>query len=704
MTTRLLQRRRCCAHAPLQSIRRRFVHAQQTPRVLVVGGGPVGLTTAFLLEQRYGVKTRIVERQAQPTTHPQAHFLNLRTMEVLHATMPTFHERLLAQAAPCDKWRDYIYSTGIGRSQEIARIDQFGPAMPRPLPSNGALRKALASISPTQFLHFPQNRFETMLAAFVEETGMTIDRQVELTDLQLGSNGGPTRVQLHHRSSGRYEDATFDVVIGSDGAHSFVRQQCGIDMAGTRNLQSIVNVHFTSKTLSAAAEEHPGMLYFVFNEHVIGVLIAHDLNRGEWVFQIPFFPPQESIAQDFSPEQCRELVQHLLSSERRTEAAKNDVEILSVGQWQMSARVAQQYEINNGRVFLVGDAAHQFPPAGGFGMNTGIQDAHNLAWKLAWALHPERLAAANVDRQQLLRSYEWERQCVAKLNTQLSLRNVERTMKVPSALNVSHNNAKLLAAMVNAAPVKYLPLPVQREIIQGVMRVGKQPLALLAPGRSSALGDRMRRRVQEIVTKRSSLAMLFYHFDVGFSYDAVAWGPRAKQLLEDAALDVSAATRSPLSEDKTNGLVYAPEWTAGRRAPHVVCRVDGAGLSTVALVDALAPQGSGRFLLLVDGATVQVDAGAVDDYKKNGVLDLVTIVQLSEKQDSAAGPQLDAVHRALVDVTAPSVDAWRSFTAQGGSAVLIRPDGHIGHVWTAGRPSADDVVTAIQKSILMSKE
>lgn len=79
----------------------------QKPRVLVVGGGPVGLATAFMLEKLYNVPTRIVERQRSPTSHPQAHFINLRTMEVLYGAMPEFHDRLLAQAAPsvlvCDR-------------------------------------------------------------------------------------------------------------------------------------------------------------------------------------------------------------------------------------------------------------------------------------------------------------------------------------------------------------------------------------------------------------------------------------------------------------------------------------------------------------------------------------------------------------------------------------------------------------------------
>lgn len=76
--------------------------SRDKPNVLVVGGGPVGLTMAYLLNQVYDIPTRIIEREAEPTTHPQAHFINLRTMEVLYSTMPRFHDRLMNQAAPSE--------------------------------------------------------------------------------------------------------------------------------------------------------------------------------------------------------------------------------------------------------------------------------------------------------------------------------------------------------------------------------------------------------------------------------------------------------------------------------------------------------------------------------------------------------------------------------------------------------------------------
>ncbi|KAF1327967.1 Polyketide hydroxylase, partial [Globisporangium splendens] len=683
------------------------------PCVLVVGGGPVGLAMGYMLENVFGVRTRIVERQMQPTTHPQAHFLNLRTMEVLQTVMPGFHDQLLAHAAPSELWRDYIYSTGVGNVREFARIDQFGPCIPRASSSGTSLLNALDSISPTQFLHFPQNRFEAMLSNFLAQSGMHVERGMELVDLKVADDEG-VNVRLCNTKSNELEQARFDYVIGADGAHSLVRQLCDIDMAGALNLQSIVNVHFTSKALSAAAKENPAMLYFVFNADVIGVLIAHDLKRDEWVFQIPYFPPQERLDLDFSAKKCHQIIRHVLPLHQRGRVAADDATILSVGQWRMSARVAKQYDVQR-KVFLVGDAAHQFPPAGGLGMNTGIQDAHNLAWKLALEIQQQQQneLSTRVNTSTLLRSYETERQHIAKLNTQLSLRNVERTMKIPNALNVSHNNAKLLAKLVNSAPLRYLPLPMQRDFIQNIMKVGKAPLGLLDAA-SNVIGDHMRRQVQQIVEARTSLGMLFYHFDIGFSYKASEWGPRAKQLMQDPALDQSALFEPLRSGRSDENRIFTPEFQVGVRFPHFWVSQQGEASRERISTLSLAPQSMKRlennkalYVLVVDAAKWRNDGTAMKQFMKDthneSLLKHVALVIL-EFKDEGNMVEVEAsmcfASVALWRVASNDTFShrkWEEFTDRN-AAALIRPDGHIGFVWDTVPQTAASVVDAVQCS------
>ncbi|OWY94113.1 Polyketide hydroxylase [Phytophthora megakarya] len=527
------------------------------------------------------------------------------------------------------------------------------------------------------------------------------------------------------RDTNTFEEASYDYVVGADGAHSLVRQLCGIDMAGTRNLQSIANVHFTSKILSEAARENPAMLYFVFNKEVVGILIAHDLNKGEWVFQIPFFPPQESIPWDFSVAQCKEIVRHILP--KGVDVSDDDINILSAGQWRMGARVAKQYDAAEQRVFLVGDAAHQFPPAGGFGMNTGLQDAHNLVWKLALAVqaNAEESTAGCIAiyTQALLASYGRERQLIAKTNTQFSLSNVARTMKIPRALNVSHDNALMLTKIINSTPMQLLPLSAQREIAQRAMRVGKLPLGLLdeakdAGGAGSALGNRMRASVQDIVTRRKTLGMMFYHFDIGFSYDARSWDTRAKTLMEDSALDMSVEFRTEVREG--DNIIYSPAFRVGERFPHFWCSTDNTKVSTHDMVR-LAVQkaeniGTVQFVLVVgerdasnvirscsssaspalskhvslvvlrsstDGDSVQINA-AIADARKSSMFGSVLSWEVAEGEDDNK--------------------AWASFM-DSKAAALVRPDGHVGALWSTDDLkdfSAAVLIQSMQKAVQLS--
>lgn len=439
-----------------------------------------------------------------------------------------------------------------------------------------------------------------------------------------------------------------------------------------------------------------------FNQDVIGVLIAHDLNKGEWVFQIPFFPPQESLEWDFSEAQCKALVEKILPRNRKA-SAEDDVSILSVGQWRMGARVAKQYDVHN-RVFLVGDAAHQFPPAGGFGMNTGLQDAHNLAWKLALTIQNEQQGGADSNSQDgaaLLDSYQRERQLVAKINTQFALRNVERTMKIPTALNVSHNNAKLLAKLVNSTPLKFLPLSAQREFVQRVMKLGKLPLGMLdADSGASALGAHMRGKVQEIVNYRRSLGMMFYHFDIGFSYNTTAWAAQAKQLMQEPALDQAALFRTSVSTERDGGvssgprkdMVFSPEFSEGVRFPHFWLEdpSDDTRLSTLDLVGraTLHPSNANKdvqYVLVADASDGNGDYSELRERVPSGIDSKnVSLVLLTTGEGpakaSAAMTSFQSVLSYRVATDTSSGDAWRGFLLAN-EAALIRPDGHVATLW-----------------------
>ena len=129
-------------------------------------------------------------------------------------------------------------------------------------------------------------------------------------------------------------------------------------------MQHLVNVHFTSPKLANAlrAAGRTAMLYFVFNPDVVAVVVAHDVTEdgaGDFVAQIPFFPPTQSLAEDFGASRCAALVRRAIGDD----VDVDDVSIRSVRAWTMGATVADRFA--EGRVFLAGDAAHAFPPPAG---------------------------------------------------------------------------------------------------------------------------------------------------------------------------------------------------------------------------------------------------------------------------------------------------------------------------------------------------
>ncbi|OQR91812.1 polyketide hydroxylase [Achlya hypogyna] len=609
--------------------------AKPQARVLVAGGGPVGLTLGLLLEHVYKVPVDIVDRQLAPTHHPQAHFMNLRSMEILKTHLPTLHDRILEVAAPPSQWRDYVYCSRV-MGHELARVDQFGPGI-RKAPSPGFRNELLESLhllSPTQPVHFPQNKFEHLLSDYAAEAGLSFARGVEVVRVDTTSTASSVRVALRNIQTGAIEDREYDHVVGCDGAHSRVRQAVGIPMQGSARLQSLVNVHFTSHKLSAYARTCPAMLYFVFNPAVIGVLIAHDLPNGEWVFQIPCFPadPKQPLA-EFSKAQCDSLIRAAAAS---SGAAALDVDIHSVGYWEMQAQVAAKYDAAANRVFLAGDAAHRFPPAGGFGMNTGIQDAHNLAWRLARHVHgaPTNLAA-----------YSAERQPVAEATTQLSLKNFQRTLRVPGALHVSYASAQQLEAATQSSAFQWLPTSMRQSIVSSALKIGSAHLRSLEDAASS-VGQHLRRRVSEIVLRRQAIGMLFYKWDIGYAYGQPF--PESPDVALDRSHEVATA-------ECPDG--FTPTIQVGGRLPHKWLWWS----TTKTLVSTLdVPQ-------LVLSATPEFTLIVLDD-RWTGAVTAPTVVLGSAAATSE-------------NVWAATYRDANDTLGDGIAALLVRPDGHIAQVW-----------------------
>ncbi|ETV76466.1 hypothetical protein, variant 1 [Aphanomyces astaci] len=561
------------------------------------------------------------------------------------------------------------------------------------------LLHGLQSLSSTQPVHFPQHKFETLLNEYAAECGVHVRRGDELTDLRVSTGRHAVDVTL------RNEKRQYEYVVGADGAHSKVRSLLQIPMEGPPPLQSLVNVHFTSHELAAHARTSPAMLYFIFNPSVIGVLIAHDLANGEWVFQIPVFPLHDQPPQaNFPPDRCIDLIRAAAG------APSLDVALHSVGAWKMTAQVAAQYADANHQVFVVGDAAHQFPPAGGFGMNTGIQDAHNLAWKLAHHIHNPPKSPIN-SSMSWLPTYGVERKAIASAMTKLSLRNFERTLRVPTALHVSYDSAKTLDTVSHTRLFQWLPRALQSSVVSTALAAGTAHLATLDTAATSSMGRHLKSRVHEIVSSRQALGMLFYNADIGYSYNKNA----SSLETSDAALNQAHRFHVPPSRPFDDSVadskappdlvdvVFTPQLHEGHRLPHQwLCKLHDdpkthpptnrwSTLDLPQRVLLTTPKNGGpNFVLVVQPATYSHLAAA--DGALPSTVAIVVLYPSNNMVTAVDKNHQTLGHHAYVYTEATAVTAT--------AAILVRPDGHVARIWSlATDVSPASVHTAMSNGV-----
>jgi len=361
--------------------------------VLVVGGGPVGLVASVLLA-RQGIDHVVVERRSAVQMAPAAHVTNARTFEILRSAGVDMDRVLAACQAPEEgawvRWVTSLVGDELGRVPfELQhRIDE------------------LDDVTPTPLRNLSQHRLEQILRDHVDVLVGGVEWESASQDA-----AGVTST-LRDVATGETATVVSDYLIAADGAGSRVRTWLGIPMEGPDVLQHFVMIHVTADLRHLVADR-PATLYWTMDPDLRGVFVAHD-PASTWVFMQDWDPDVEDIGA-YTDERCEAIF--------RSAAGTDDLELVveHVRPWRMTCQIAERYA--EGRVFLVGDAAHRFPPTGGMGLNTGVADVHNLVWKLAatgqgWA------------PPGLLDSYGAERRPVAVTNADKSLENAMRMIDV----------------------------------------------------------------------------------------------------------------------------------------------------------------------------------------------------------------------------------------------------------------------------------
>lgn len=343
--------------------------------VLIVGGGPVGLALAGELGWR-GRTCIVLEQTDGVVHHPKMDGIDLRVMEFcrrwgLVEEMKTF-------PFPKQYPQDMVYVTSFC-GYELGR-ESFAS------PSGGAEMRQDGP-SPEGRIRCPQTHFDPILRRFAERhAGVSVRVHARYLSSEQDAQG--VTATYEDPRSGEKHTLRARYLVACDGANSLVRQQLGIEFTGVGLHNYTTNVMFRSPDLFAYHDKRPGYRWlFIGPEGIYGTMSAIN-GRDEWRAQL-FNDEKRALDAD-------EIRQRL----ERMVGRPFEHEVISTLNWARRELVAQSYR--RGRIFLAGDACHATSPTGGFGMNTGIKDAVDLAWKLDATL-------AGWGGERLLDTYDEER-------------------------------------------------------------------------------------------------------------------------------------------------------------------------------------------------------------------------------------------------------------------------------------------------------
>ncbi|WP_225102147.1 FAD-dependent monooxygenase [Streptomyces sp. CoH27] len=379
--------------------------------VVIAGGGLVGLSLALFLADQ-GVRTLLVEQRRETSRLPRGRGLNLRSMEVLRAA--DVEDAL--RAAPPSVLRDL---PEIARARTLVSEELFHAARPA--------AEAYTAISPTEPLMVDQNEVEAVLRVHAERRGARLRFATRLESFEQDATG--VTVRLRGTPAGTAHTVRADYLVAADGHRSAVRAALGIGTSGVGSIAHYANIPFRADLTRPLRGRRLALCYL--DEPVAHTMLTRLDHAERWVLMVPYRPEQGESAADFTARRCVELIRAATGVPDLAPELLEDLDTpgATVQTWELASWTADRYR--EGRVLLTGDAAHVMAPAGGLGGNTGIQDAHNLAWKLAALLR-------GTGGESLLDTYEQERRPVAlsvgeqSVRQQLRRRSGERADGEPA--------------------------------------------------------------------------------------------------------------------------------------------------------------------------------------------------------------------------------------------------------------------------------
>ncbi|MEH3033104.1 MAG: FAD-dependent monooxygenase [Aeromicrobium erythreum] len=485
--------------------------------VVIVGAGAAGSSLALLLARR-GIATTILERRTEPLQHPAAHVVNAPTLETWEEVDQDLARSVAALSPPLEEITTIRWASEL--SDPIADLDIRGDD-PQDL-------VRLRTLSPYLRSHVGQHQLmQELWAALDREPLVDLRRGTVVEDVRTGRDGA---VEL--LVAGQPAPAS-RFVIAADGANSVLRERSGISLEGP------VLAHMGSAFLHAPGlygpEETRPLLSWIYRPDFAGVLIAHADDC--YVLMTIYLHPAQEVAR--SPRSYWErTVPSVLG--------RDDVTIRSTGTWSMTSQLATRFRA--GRLLLVGDAAHRFPHTGGFGLNSGVQDAENLAWKLEAVLD----GAAD---EALLDTYEEERRPVIERFADYSVTNHFRLDEVTKPFGVSNAALRAGTTAVAHPPFSWLPGRLAAGVVERLTRLQLARTAGLDP--SSRRSDRLRAHVRRTVPDQiDHFVATGLEFGYGYRGRLVATEPGEVPIVGDGVRE------------------YRPTTWPGHRLPHLPVLVD----------------------------------------------------------------------------------------------------------------------------------